>query len=266
MSGRQSFFTAFFTAFLLALFVVGGTAQAQTRYHESIEIGLNADRITVTSGFRGANLTIFGALDGADPQLAREGRYDVIVVLQGPPQTLIVRRKARILGMWINVQSKSFRNVPASYTEASTRAPQDITSPKTYRELALGPEYIYLEPVVQNDPQQVKEFTQALRALKTASHLYSVNPGGVEFLSSTLFRATLPLPPDIPVGTHIARAYLFRSGQFVMQKSAQLEIVKSDFERTVYEEAHDHSFYYGAFCVLLAVGIGWGGRFVFRRD
>lgn len=257
---------ALFVPLLLAAFFAATAARAQTAYHEKIEIGLNADRITVTSGFRGANLTIFGALDGADPQLAREGRYDVIVVLQGPPQTLIVRRKARILGMWINVESKSFRNVPASYTEASTRAPQDITSPKTYRELALGPEYIYLEPVIKSDPEQVKEFTQALRTLKKTSDLYSVNPGGVEFLSSTLFRATLPLPPDIPVGTHIARAYLFRGGQFVMQKSAQLEIVKSDFERTVYEEAHDHSFYYGAFCVLLAMGIGWGGRFVFRRD
>ncbi|HVW57342.1 MAG TPA: TIGR02186 family protein [Rhizobiaceae bacterium] len=251
---------------VLAFFLASGVSSAQTPHHESIEIGLNADRITITSGFQGTNLTIFGALDGADPQLAREGRYDVIVVLQGPPQPLIVRRKARILGMWINVQSKSFRNVPASYTEASTRAPQDITSPKTYRELALGPNYIYLEPVIKDDPEEVKEFTQALRTLKKASALYSVNPGGVEFLSSTLFRATLPLPPDIPVGTHIARAYLFRSGQFVMQKSAQLEIVKSDFERSVYETAHNHSFYYGAFCVLLAMGIGWGGRFVFRRD
>lgn len=254
------------TGLMLAFSFFGGAAWAQEPYHESIEIGLNADRITITSGFRGTNLTIFGALDGADPQLAREGRYDVIVVLQGPAQTLIVRRKTRILGMWINVQSKSFRNVPASYTEASTRAPQDITSPKTYRELALGPDYIYLEPVIKNDPEEVKEFTKALRTLKKTSALYSVNAGGVEFLSSTLFRATLPLPPDIPVGTHIARAYLFRSGQFVMQKSAQLEIVKSDFERSVYETAHDHSFYYGVFCVLLAMGIGWGGRFVFRRD
>lgn len=251
---------------VLAMCSAGLPALAQGPGQEDIQIGLSSDQITITSGFRGANLTIFGALDGADPQLAREGLYDVIVTLQGPPQTLIVRHKERILGMWINVAAKSFRNIPASYTEASTRPPQDITTPKVYGELGLGPNYVYLEPVIQSDPAQVREFTQALRTLKKDAALYSEKPGGVQFLSSTLFRATLPLPPDIPVGTHIAHAYLFRNGAFVKESSAQLEIVKSDFERSVYEAAHDYSFYYGMFCVLIAMLIGWAGGFFFRRD
>jgi uncharacterized protein (TIGR02186 family) len=251
---------------VLSICLAGLPAFAQGAGQENIQIGLSSDQITITSGFRGANLTIFGALDGADPQLAREGRYDVVVTLQGPPQTLIVRHKERILGMWINVEAKSFRDIPASYTEASTRPPQDITTPKVYRELGLGPNYVYLEPVIQSDPEQVREFTQALRTLKKESALYSVKPGGVQFLSSTLFRATLPLPPDIPVGTHIAHAYLFRNGALIKESSAQLEIVKSDFERSVYEAAHDYSFYYGMFCVLLAMLIGWAGGFLFRRD
>jgi len=38
--------------------------------------------------------------------------------------------------------------------------------------------------------------------------------GGVEFLSQSLFRASLPLSPSVPVGTHKARAFLFKNGVF----------------------------------------------------
>ena len=62
----------------------------------------------------------------------------MIVVLEGPPRPVVVRRKDRILGMWINIESTTFVNVPMSYSVATTRAPQDITDPKIYRQLSLG--------------------------------------------------------------------------------------------------------------------------------
>ena len=53
---------------------------------ESIQIGLSTNRVAITADFSGADLTIFGSLDNADPLVARQGRYDVIVVLEGPAQ------------------------------------------------------------------------------------------------------------------------------------------------------------------------------------
>ena len=88
----------------------------------------------------------------------------------------------------------------------------------------------------------------------------------MQVLSSTLFRATVPLPPNIPVGTHKARAFLFKNGQFMKETSANLVIVKAGFEQSVYEAAHEYSFYYGIFAVALAMLTGWLGRIVFRRD
>ena len=46
----------------------------------------------------------------------------------------------------------------------------------------------------------------------------------MQFLSQNLFRATLTLAPNVPVGTHKARAFLFRNGVFVKENSAQLAI------------------------------------------
>src|SRR3954469_3200906 len=168
-------------ALLMAAAFSGGVASAQQQKAanpESIEIGLSTDRVAITADFTGADLTIFGALDNADPLVSRQGRYDVIVVLEGPPRPVVVRRKDRILGMWINVESTTFVNVPMSYSVATTRAIQDITEPKIYRQLALGADRIYLQPEDSaTDPVTLDEFTDALRARKKATGLYSERIG-----------------------------------------------------------------------------------------
>ncbi len=242
-------------------------AQEAPPLPEGIQIGLSTDRVAITANFSGADLTIFGALENPDPLVSRQGRYDVIVVLEGPARPVVVRRKDRILGMWINTRSETFVNVPVSYSMATTRPPQDVTTPNSYKQLSLGIPNIYLEPEDKRDsPITIQEFTDALRERKEGLGLFSDNIGGVQFLSQNLFRATLRLAPNVPVGTHKARAFLFRNGQFIKETSTQLAIVKSGFEQTIYRFATDHGFGYGLFSIGLAMLTGWLGRIIFRKD
>lgn len=241
--------------------------QAPPAIVESIQIGLSTDRISITSDFSGADLTIFGALDNADPLINRQGRYDVIVVLEGPMRPVVVRRKERVVGVWINTDSETFASAPASYSVATTRALQDITDQNNFRQLALGTDNIYIAPLDRaGDPVKIDEFESALRGLKRASGLYSENVGGVQFLTQSLFRATLRLAPNVPVGTHKARAFLFKNGIFMKESSAQLAIQKAGFEQTLFRFANTNGFAYGVISVLLAIVIGWLGRVIFRRD
>ena len=239
----------------------------QTQNPESIQIGLSTDRIAITADFTGADLTIFGSLENADPLINRQGRYDVIVVLEGPARPIVVRKKDRFLGMWINMQSETFVNVPVSYSVATTRVLQDITDPINYKQLALGADNLHIEPLDRDgNPATIEEFENALRERKRALGLFNVRVGGVEFLSQSLFRASVPLAPNVPVGTHKARAFLFRNGLFIKENSAQLAIVKSGFEQSIARNSVDHSFLYGVFAVLLAMLTGWLGRIIFRKD
>jgi uncharacterized protein (TIGR02186 family) len=239
----------------------------QLQNPESIQIGLSTDRIAITADFTGADLTIFGSLENADPLINRQGRYDVIVVLEGPSRPVVVRKKDRFLGMWINMESETFVNVPVSYSVATTRVMQDITDPNNYKQLALGADNLHIEPLdKEGNPATIDAFEAALRERKTALGLFSVRVGGVEFLSQSLFRASLPLSPNVPVGTHKARAFLFRNGVFIKENSAQLAIVKSGFEQSLARYAGEHSFFYGSFAVALAMLTGWLGRVIFRRD
>lgn len=234
---------------------------------ESIQIGLSTNRVAITADFSGADLTIFGSLDYADPLVARQGRYDVIVVLEGPAQEVVVRRKERVLGMWINMESETFTNVPVSYSVATTRMPQDITDTNSYKRLSLGADYLHIEPVDRDgNPVTIAQFRDALRERKAAAGLFSIRIGGVEFLSQSLFRASLPLSPSVPVGTHKARAFLFKNGVFIKESSAQLSIAKSGFEQTIARFAANHGFAYGILATVLAIVTGWLGRIVFRRD
>ena len=256
---------------ILATALPGGTARAQAPAEnpnpENIQIGLSTDRVSITADFSGADLTIFGALDNADPQVSRQGRYDVIVVLEGPARPVVVRKKTRVLGMWINTDAQTFVNVPVSYSLATTRAMQDITNANSYRQLALGIENVTISPLDrEGSPVTIEEFTNALRERKEATGLYSERIGGVHFLSQNLFRASLSLAPNVPVGTHRARAFLFKNGVFIKENSAQLAILKAGFEQWIYRTAQDYGFFYGLFAVALAVLTGWLGRVIFRKD
>jgi uncharacterized protein (TIGR02186 family) len=172
-----------------------------------------------------------------------------------------------VLGVWINTWSETFINVPVSYSVATTRVWQDITSPDSYRQMALGPDNIALIPQDRaGDPTTLVEFTAALRERKKAAGLYSERIGGVQFLSQSLFRATVPLSPSVPVGTHRARAFLFKNGVFIKESSAQLAILKAGFEQRVHTIAQRHGFLYGLAAVILAIVTGWLGRLLFRKD
>jgi len=241
--------------------------QQPTPNPESIQIGLSTNRVTITADFDGADLTIFGSVDNSDPLVARQGRYDIIVVLEGPPQDVVVRRKERVLGVWVNMESQTFTNVPVTYSVATTRQPQDITGPDSYKRLSLGADNLHIEPLDRGgDPAETDQFRQALRERKAAAGLFNMRVGGVEFLSQSLFRASLPLSPSVPVGTYKARAFLFKNGVFIKESSAQLSIVKSGFEQTIYRFSTNHGPSYGILATLLAVVTGWLGRIVFRKD
>jgi len=257
---------------ILALSVVSATAQEAEPVQggpapETIQIGLSTDTVEITADFNGADLTIFGSVENQDPVLARQGRYDVIVVLEGPSGPLVVRKKARVAGMWINTQSVAYDNVSETYSVSTTRAAQDITDPQNYKRLSLGVNNLYYEPTSKAiSPLLLDEFTKALRSLKVASGSYTERIGGVQFLSQGLFRATVALPANVPIGAHKARAFLFKNGQFIRETSAPLNIAKAGLEQFLFRFAHDYGFLYGVLAVALALVTGWLGRLMFSRD
>lgn len=258
----------FAALFGILVCLLAGAALAQQREPiERLDIGVSTNEIAITSDFTGADITVFGALDSADPFLLELGEYDIVVALVGPQRQTTVWRKERVLGIWVNRRSMEFEPVAASYSLSSTRPVERITGSIVLDRYEIGSNNIRLVPTgAIGDGSNIAVFRDALRRLKQTSGLYEAAPHGVDFVSSSLFRASIRLPANVPLGEHTIRAYLFKSGNFVMERDLPLRVVKTGLEQFIYSAAYEDSLLYGIVCVALAMLTGWVGSVIFRKN
>jgi uncharacterized protein (TIGR02186 family) len=241
-------------------------ANART-FQESIEIGASTEEIPIGSDFKGADFTLFGALNNIDQLMLEIGHYDIVVTLEGPRSYNTVRKKERVAGMWINTEAVTFIPLPGSYAIASTREVNLIASEGTLSAMGLGFDHLPLRPAAMSGTSShVDEFQDAFRRLKLASGSYQNHSTGVRLERTGLFWATLRLPANVPNGLHTARAYLFRDGNPIAQRELTLRVVKSGMEQAISNAARETPIAYGFLCVLLALVTGWSASILFRKD
>ena len=237
-------------ALLVAVSSGSGTSHAQ-----EIMAGLSHHAIGITADFDGTEILVFGAI---------ESKGDIVVVVRGPRQEVVVRKKAPLFGIWVNAHSAVFRSVPGFYGIASTRPLGEIVDADMRRVMEIGIGSLRLEPADMT-PSVRDEFSAALIELKQARGLYPVEPGTVSLSGGRLFRATIALPADVPVGTYAADAFLIRDGEVVAAQSSPLIISKAGFGAAIYSFAHRESAFYGIVAVIAAVLAGLAANVLLRR-
>ena len=234
---------------------------------EAVNIGVSSKEIAIASDFAGTNITVFGAIDHANPDILKSGHYDLVVSLEGPRDFITVRKKERVAGAWVNRHSVIFEHMPESFSVASTRPIEAIAKPTELLNFSVGLPRARLVPsTFSGRASEVTEYREALLALKQRAKLYQINPGGVTLGASSLFQANIHIPADIPNGLHTIRALLFREGIFVAEKQLQLEVVKIGLQQDITTVAEKRPLIYGISSVLLAIFTGWVASLVFRRE
>ena len=236
----------------LSLSLAGGA-----RAVETLVADLSSYRISITSSFQGAELLLFGATEGGG---------DVVVVVRGPTEDLVVRRKSRIAGIWVNRDAIAFTNVPSYYAVASTRPLDEVLSQSQRRRLQIGARHLEMRPAESAASEtEITRYREALTRNKERGRLFQEAPGTVAFLDSTLFRTTVHFPANAPVGRYNAEVYLVRDGQIITAQSTPLFISKSGIERALFDFANRRPALYGILAVVLASLAGWLASVVFRR-
>ena len=250
---------------LIASLMLPAAAFAQQQ--ETLEIGTSTNQIAITSDFSGADLTVFGAINDADPIVLSKGGYDIVVILEGPKAEADVRRKERIFGIWVNRQTVTFEHVPRSYSISSTRPLDDLTTPQTLNSAGIGVSHLRISPVGYfGDASDVATFREAMLRLNAADEVYESEPDGVTFVSNSLFRASLRLSVNIPQGTHTVQAYLFKNGRQIATENLPLKVVKTGLEAQLTTAAHEYPLFYGLGAVFIALFSGWFASVVFRKN
>jgi uncharacterized protein (TIGR02186 family) len=236
---------------------------------ERLIASLSNHRVMVTSNFTGDELVLFGAIEREADNPPRRGGYDVVATVTGPRQNLVTFRKDRVLGIWVNVDSRVFENAPAYLVVLANRPLDAITNAETLRRLQIGLDNTVLfqrAAVTIADSARDDPFRVNFLKLRSRHGLYREEANGVTFLTPALYRASVPLPAEAPIGNYEVDVKLFVDGAMIARTNTAFEVYKSGFEQVVTQAALNHGAFYGLATALLALTTGWLASVVFRRD
>ena len=236
---------------LLAALAVVEPARAQYLIAD-----LSEHKISITSGFTGAEVLLFGT---------RDGEGDVIVVLRGPQQPLVVRRKARTFGLWLNRDEVIFDGAPGYYAVAASRPLEEIAPSALLEEHEIGFRNVRLSPSSPGVHAELKAFREALWRNMQRPGLYRAETSEVVFVGKHLFRTTFAFPANVPTGVFRADIFLVEDGVLISKRGTALEISKSGFEAAMSQFANYRPLGYGLVAVAVALMAGWAAGVIFRK-
>lgn len=245
-------------AILLVLVVGAAPGRAQ-----EIVTDLSDYEIELRHTFTGQELLLFGALKGGEPALTPG--FDVVIVISGAEKAYLVRRKERVLGIWVNTDTVTFERVPGYYSIASTRPLGEIAPEAVRESLMLGPQYHLHDPDPALGEEELTAFGHGLIVDRTEAGLYRVSTEAMPVIDGTLFKASFFFPSNVPSGSYEASAYLFRDGALVSRATKTIRIDKAGIERAVFNLAHRHPALYGLMAVVIALLAGWLAGIATRR-
>jgi uncharacterized protein (TIGR02186 family) len=170
-----------------------------------------------------------------------------------------------MFGIWANAQSRTFVGAPSYLAVLSNRPLDEIASLGVQQRLDIGMDNVPLPQTAAMQPTDLL-FRDALIRLKKERGLYIEEPNSVTFLTPNLFRASIRLPAEAPVGSYEVEVKLFADGTNIARTASALEVVKVGVEQFVANAARDYGFIYGVCTALMALLTGWFASIVFRRD
>jgi uncharacterized protein (TIGR02186 family) len=223
---------------------------------QTLAADLSSHVIGITTGFVGANLVLFGSTD-------KPG--DVIVVVRGPSTELTVRRKEKILGVWINGSSAVFRDAPSFYAVAASRPLSEIASDANLTRYSIGLDKVKLQPTRPIPDARLADFRAALLKNHEGMDLYRDGVAPVTFLGEHLFRADMFFPANVPTGSYSVEVLLMSGGEVISAQTTPLIVSRIGFSNGVFVVAHRHAVLYGIGALTFAIAAGWAAGAAFRR-
>jgi uncharacterized protein (TIGR02186 family) len=250
-------------AVLLLLTASGiGAASAET-----LVTSLSNHRVLINSNYTGTSIAVFGAIERDAQTISRGTGYDAVVTVRGPQQYLVVREKERLGPLWLNREQQKFPKTPTYLSVLTSQPVSEITSDQLRQRQKIGLRAIINAPDFTNDRDGADDpFREALLRLKKQDGLYVEDERAVAFLTPSIFKASIPLPPTAPPGNYDVEVTLLADTVILARTFTHFELVKTGFEQQVGEASRDRGWLYGGTTAVLALFFGWLANVVFRRD
>ena len=224
---------------------------------------VSSRQVQIQTSFTGEELLLFGAI--IYPDAMPVGGADIAVVLRGPTDSILVREKQKVAGVWVNADSHLFRSAPGFYAVASSAPLSDLIDERTAAIFELGLANLQLSPGPTQDPATERRIETGFIDLMRERALYAEYPDGVDVTDGVLYRARIAIPSRVPVGDYTAETFLIADGRILAVATRDVAIGKTGFERFVALAAERRQGWYGIVAVLVSLGLGAFAAFVFAR-
>lgn len=230
---------------------------------EEILARLSQTRVAITTTFAGSEIFVYGAVKREAP--IPEGQpLDVLVAVTGPSAPVMVRRKERILGIWVNGEGVEVDSAPSFYAVSTTRPFREVISHTADLRHRVGLDHA-VRLIGETDAAEYPEdYRRAVIRLRKAAGLYFEDPGGVTLDENTLFSANIALPAQIVEGDYRVRVMLLRGGSLIDEHESAITVTKVGFERWIYTLAKENGLLYGLLSIAVALAAGWLASAAFR--
>ena len=215
--------------------------------------------VAITTGFSGTEVTVFGTLE--------EVGADVIVVLRGPGQTLSLRHKERVIGLWLNGAAQLFTQVPGFYGLAATKPVTSLLSLEDLNQNRLGLSALQasLEPVRATNGREVLEADRAAVVAELGKRGLIVQKSEpIRLLGGRLFKVSFALPSNVPVGPFQVSVYAVKDRQVIGIITTPLVTSQVGIAADVHDWAYRQPLIYALASLSLAVLMGALGFWAFR--
>ena len=242
--------------FALFLFV------ALPAWGESVVLGLSQNEIAITTSFDGSEILVFGAVKREVP-VPDGPELEVIITVAGPSVPVMVRRKDKRLGIWVNTDAVEVDRTPSFYAVATSGLLRDVLRDTEDLRYQISVPRAIRSVGAPMSITDAPSFTEALIRIRSEASLYQLRENHVAVDEQTLFRARIELPAALTEGAYATRIFLTRDGQVVSNYETSIDVRKVGLERWLFSLSRQQPIIYGLMSLAIAIFAGWGASAAF---
>ncbi|SLN22344.1 Putative transmembrane protein (Alph_Pro_TM) [Roseovarius litorisediminis] len=230
---------------------------------EEVVLGLSQDKVAITANFDGSDILIFGAVKREQP-IPTDEPLEVIVTVSGPDHPVMVRRKEKKFGIWVNVDSVLVDSAPSFYAVATSNPFKDVLKDVEDLRYRISIKRAIRSVGAAMNIRGAQSFAEAVVRIRKANGLYQILENQVVVDQQTLFRTSIAMPSNLTEGDYATRIFLTRGGKVISVFETNIDVRKVGLERWLYNLSRQQPFVYGLMSLAIAIIAGWGASAAFQ--
>lgn len=230
---------------------------------ENVVLGLSQNRVAITANFDGSEIIVYGAVK-RETEIPDGPPLEVIVTASGPLEPVVVRRKERRFGIWVNTDSVTVDEAPSFYAVATSGPFDEIISAVENLRHEISVDELIRSVGADMSVMDAQEFSDAVVRIREDKGLYSLREDTVDVAEQTLFRTSIKMPANLTEGDYSTRVFLLRDKSVVAVYETSIDVRKVGLERWLYNLSRQQPLIYGLLSLAIAIISGWGASAFFR--